>query len=132
MNRTIVHDPLFLALPSTPASQEDLPTAQDLRDTLQANQAGCVGLAANMIGVRKRIIIAMGLVMLNPEIVSKQSPYEAEEGCLSLSGLRKTRRYNKIEVTWQDEDMKPHCQWFEGYMAQVIQHEVDHCEGVLI
>lgn len=85
-----------------------------------------------MIGVRKRIIIAMGLVMLNPEIVSKQYPYEAEEGCLSLSGLRKTRRYNKIEVTWQDEDMKPHRQWFEGYMAQIIQHEVDHCEGILI
>ena len=136
MIRQLVHDPFFLAMKSAPATQADLPVARDLLDTLIAHKDECVGMAANMIGVRKRIIaVCMGfaqVAMLNPVIVKKQKPYEAEEGCLSLAGVRKTTRYEEIEVTYLDLNMKPCRQRFTGFTAQVIQHEVDHCDGILI
>ena len=136
MVRPIMKDPMFLAAKSETATKEDLPVAQDLLDTLRAHLEGCVGMAANMIGVRKRIIaVCMGfaqVAMLNPVIVKKQKPYEAEEGCLSLAGVRKTTRYEEIEVTYLDLNMKPCRQRFTGFAAQVIQHEVDHCDGILI
>ena len=136
MIRPIMKDPMFLALPSDPATAADKQTALDLLDTLRAHLEGCVGMAANMIGVRKRIIaVCMGfaqVAMLNPVIVKKQKPYETEEGCLSLAGVRKTTRYEEIEVTYLDLNMKPCRQRFTGFAAQVIQHEVDHCDGILI
>ena len=136
MIRPIMKDPMFLALPSENATAADRQTAMDLLDTLRAHIDGCVGMAANMIGVRKRIIVFSAgfaqMVMLNPKIVSKSGPYEAEEGCLSLSGVRKTTRYQRIEVSYQDIDMKPQRRRFEGYTAQIIQHEIDHCDGILI
>ncbi|MBR5519915.1 MAG: peptide deformylase [Clostridia bacterium] len=136
MIREIVKDPLFLSRKSLPATAMDLAVAQDLRDTLAANRAGCVGLAANMIGSLKRIIIfADGVgatVMLNPEIIKKSEPYEAEEGCLSLEGVRKTTRYGKIRVRYTDEAMRPQSKTYSGFPAQIIQHEVDHCDGILI
>ena len=136
MIREIVHDPLFLAQPSVPAKKEDLHIAEDLRDTLQANLDRCVGMAANMIGERKRIIAVVNgpliMVMLNPKILSCSGAYETEEGCLSLAGVRKTKRYKTIRLSWQDMQMKEHTGTFEGFQAQIVQHEVDHCDGVLV
>ena len=136
MIRTVVKDPIFLAQKSAPATGTDLPVAQDLRDTLEAHRDGCVGMAANMIGVRKRIIIfddgGGATVMFNPEIVKRSGPYEAEEGCLSLPGTRKTKRYRSIKLRYQNEALETRLKTYTGYTAQIIQHEIDHCDGVLI
>ena len=136
MIRPIVHDPLFLARPSVPATEADLPVANDLIDTLRANLDRCVGMAANMIGERKRIIaMARGpviIVMLNPKILSKSGEYETEEGCLSLEGVRKTTRYRSIRLSWQDMQMKVRTGTLDGFQAQIVQHEIDHCDGILI
>ena len=136
MIREIVHDPLFLAMPSMRAGKEDLPVAQDLADTLRANLDRCVGMAANMIGQRKRIIAfcsgPMIIVMLNPEILSGSGEYETEEGCLSLEGTRKAKRYRSVTVSWQDTGMIKRTGTFMDFQAQIIQHEVDHCDGILI
>ena len=136
MIKAIVKDPIFLAQKSAPATATDLPVAQDLRDTLEAHRDGCVGMAANMIGVRKRIIIfddgGGATVMFNPEIVKRSGPYEAEEGCLSLPGTRKTKRYRSIKLRYQNEALKTRLKTYIGYTAQIIQHELDHCGGVLI
>ena len=136
MVREIVHDPIFLAQKSTEATAEDLQTAQDLLDTLEANRERCVGMAANMIGVLRRIIVFDNMgraeLMLNPRIIKASEAYETEEGCLSLSGVRKTRRYNKIKVEYQNTTFQTRLKTFSGYTAQIIQHELDHCEGVLI
>jgi len=129
-------DILFLGQKSEPATKQDLSAGQDLQDTLQANSDRCVGMAANMIGVRKKIIIVnvgiINVVMYNPVILKKDSPYETEEGCLSLTGIRKTIRYENIEVEYQDSSWKKHRQKFSGWTAQIIQHEVDHLNGVII
>ena len=136
MKRPIVKDILFLGQKSDPATKADLSVAQDLRDTLKANADHCVGMAANMIGVKKQIIIvSMGfadLIMINPVLLSKNSPYETEEGCLSLDGARKTTRYQDIEVEYLDENWNSHKQKFSGWTAQIIQHEMDHLEGIII
>ena len=136
MNRQIIRDILFLGQKSEEATQADLPVARDLMDTLAAHRETCVGLAANMIGVRKRIIVVQAgllpLVMMNPRIVAKSQPYEAEEGCLSLDGTRKTTRYQQIEVEFRDMGWKKHRETYTGWTAQIIQHEVDHCDGVVI
>ena len=136
MIKPIVRDAFLLNQKSEKAVRADLPVAQDLEDTLRANRERCVGMAANMIGYRKRIIIvATGLadlVMINPEITEKREPYEAEEGCLSLPGTRKTTRYNSIRVRYLDKSFSEHTQNFSGYIAQIIQHECDHMEGILI
>lgn len=136
MIQPIMKDVFFLQQKSEPATEADRQVIVDLLDTLRANAAGCVGMAANMIGVRKRIIAVnlglMNLAMVNPEIVSKKRPYTAEEGCLSLVGVRKTTRYEEIEVTYLDQNFKPQKQKFTGWTAQIIQHEVDHCEGIII
>lgn len=137
MVRQIVHDPFFLAGKSESATKEDIPVAKDLLDTLFANRAGCVGMAANMIGVRKRIIAfdnnGTYMVMFNPEITKQSGEYETEEGCLSLlGGPRKTKRYRSITVRYQTAEFKPKVQVFSGWTAQIIQHEIDHCNGVLI
>lgn len=136
MIRSIVHDPLLLAQPSRPATADDLPVARDLMDTLSANLDRCVGMAANMIGFRKRIIaIARGpvvIAMLNPKILSKSGAYETEEGCLSLEGTRKTTRYRTIRVSWQDLELSEHTGTLDGFQAQIVQHEMDHCDGILI
>ena len=135
----IVHDVFFLGQKSEAiaADDKDLPQiVADLRDNLEANRETCVGMAANMVGYRKRaIIVSMGfmdLIMINPVITWRLYPYEIEEGCLSLPGIRKTRRFRKITVEYQDEEMGRHKQDFEGRVAQIIQHECDHLEGVLI
>ena len=136
MIRQIVHDPIFLAQPSEPATEADLSVAADLIDTLKANLERCVGMAANMIGKKKRIIVmAQGPVitaMLNPRILHGDGLYEAEEGCLSLEGVRKTKRYRTIRLAWQDMEMKEHTGTLEGFPAQIVQHELDHCDGILI
>ena len=136
MIKTIVRDAFFLSQKSEEATKVDLPVAQDLEDTLKANRERCVGMAANMIGYRKRmIIVATGfadIVMINPVITAKSEPYEAEEGCLSLPGTRKTTRYNRITVKYLDRKFAQHTQDFSGYIAQIIQHECDHLEGILI
>jgi len=136
MIRPIMHDPLFLAQPSAPATAADKQVALDLVDTLRANAEHCVGMAANMIGVHKRIIAInagfMPMVLVNPVITKKSGAYEAEEGCLSLAGVRMTTRYQEIDVSFQDMDFKPRQQHFSGWAAQIIQHEVDHCKGILI
>lgn len=136
MVKTIVRDVLFLGQKSEPAGKEDKQTAMDLLDTLRANKHRCVGLAANMIGVKKRIIaVDLGIVeivMFNPVITKKAKPYEAEEGCLSLDGVRKTTRFQEIEVTYLDMDFKKQRQKYSGWTAQIIQHECDHLEGILI
>lgn len=136
MIKPIVRDVLFLNQKSEAAVRADLPVAQDLEDTLRANRDRCVGMAANMIGYKKRIIIvATGLadiIMINPEITAKSEPYETEEGCLSLPGVRKTTRYRKITVRYLDKKFEEHIQDFSGYIAQIIQHECDHLEGILI
>ena len=137
MVRELVHDPIFLARRSEPAGKEDLQTARDLLDTLEAHRDTCVGMAANMIGVCRRIIAfdnqGTKMVMLNPEIVRQWGEYETEESCLSLlGGPRKTRRYQKIKVQYQTEDFQTRLKTFSGWTAQIIQHEIDHCNGVLI
>ena len=136
MIRPIIHDPLFLALPSEAAGEGDRQIITDLRDTLMANRDRCVGMAANMIGVRKRIIVVdlgiLSMVMYNPVITKRDCPYETEEGCLSLDGVRKTTRYRNIEVEYLDGSWKKHVQKFSGRTAQIIQHEADHLNGILI
>jgi len=136
MIKPIMKDIFFLNQKSEIATEADVQVIQDLLDTLKANEEGCVGLAANMIGVKKRIIaIHMGLFnlpMINPIIVSKSGPYEAEEACLSLTGVRTTTRYKEIEVAYQDIDFKKQKSSYSGWIAQIIQHEVDHCNGIVI
>lgn len=136
MIKPIVRDVLFLSRKSVPAEPADLPLAQDLQDTLAAHRDGCVGMAANMIGVAKRaIIVSMGpmdLVMFNPVIIGKEKPYQAEEGCLSLDGHRRTTRYDVIDVEYRDTQWKPRKGRFTGWTAEIIQHEIDHCDGILI
>ena len=137
MKKELLHDPIFLTLKSEVATKEDLQVAEDLLDTLTAHKDGCVGMAANMIGVRKRIIAfdnnGTYMVMFNPEIVKKSEPYETEEGCLSLlGGPRKCKRYKTIKVKWQTAEMQIRIKTFTGFSAQIIQHEVDHCNGILI
>mgnify|MGYP000653705192 FL=1 len=136
MVREIMKDEAFLAEASEKATAEDMDTARDLLETLEAHKAGCVGMAANMIGVRKRIIAfdneGCYMVMFNPEIVKKSGAYEAEEGCLSLTGTRKTRRWQSIKVQYQNEKMQIRLKTFTGWTAQIIQHEIDHCEGIII
>ena len=136
MVRDIMKDQLFLSQKSAPATAEDLDVARDLLETLEANAAGCVGMAANMIGVAKRIIAfdneGTYMVMFNPEIVKMDGPYGAEEGCLSLPGIRKTKRYHSIKVRYQNEAFQIRLKTFTGGSAQIIQHEIDHCNGILI
>ena len=137
MIRPIVHDPILLARKSSAAGPEDLPVAGDLLDTLRAHRAECVGMAANMIGIYKRIIAfdceGSYMVMLNPEILTSSGEYETEEGCLSLlGGPRKTKRFQKIKVRWQNEALQTRIKTFTGWTAQIIQHEIDHCNGILI
>ncbi len=136
MIRPIVKDIFFLGQKSEEATKQDLPVGQDLMDTLNANQERCVGMAANMIGVKKRIIIVnmgfLNVVMYNPVIVKKDTPYETEEGCLSLEGVRKTKRYENIEVEYLDSSWKKHKQRYSGWTAQIIQHEIDHLSGIII
>ena len=137
MVKEIVHDPIFLAGKSEMATKEDLQVAQDLLDTIIANREGCVGMAANMIGVRKRIIVfdneSTYMTMFNPEIIKKSGPYDTEEGCLSLlGGPRPCKRYKSIKVQWQTTEFQTRIKTFTGWTAQIIQHEVDHCAGVLI
>ena len=131
-----MRDPLFLSKKSENATRADTNVMTDLLDTLQANQARCVGMAANMIGVHKRMIafyagpFCMG--MYNPVIIQKSDPYETAEGCLSLAGERKTVRYQNITVSYQDQHFKQQCLKYSGWVAQIIQHEIDHCDGILI
>lgn len=137
MVRELMHDPIFLAQKSTPATADDLAVAQDLLDTLAFHKDGCVGMAANMIGVTKRIIVfdneGSYITMLNPVILKGTDLYEAEEGCLSLlGGPRKTKRYKKIKVQYQNLQLQTRLKTFSGWTAQIIQHEIDHCNGVLI
>ena len=137
MIKELIHDPILLSIKSEVATIEDLQVAQDLLDTLIAHKDGCVGMAANMIGVRKRIIAfdngGTYTVMFNPEIIKKSSPYDTEEGCLSLlGGPRKCKRYRTIKVQWQTADFQIRIKTFADFTAQIIQHEVDHCDGVLI
>lgn len=137
MVKELMHDPIFLSMKSEVATKEDLQVAEDLLDTLIAHKDGCVGMAANMIGVRKRIIAfdneGTYMVMFNPEIIKKSEPYETEEGCLSLlGGPRKCKRYKSIKVQWQTSEMQTRIKTFTGFPAQIIQHEVDHCNGILI
>lgn len=136
MVRPVVRDTFFLSQKSEPAGKEDDNVVEDLLDTLQANRKSCVGMAANMIGVRKRIIVVNAglgdLVMLNPVIIKKSRPYETEEGCLSLEGCRKTRRFENIEVEYRDRTFRRCRERFSGWAAQIIQHEIDHCDGIVI
>ena len=137
MIKKVVHDPIFLAGKSEMATKEDLLVAQDLLDTLIANKEGCVSMAANMIGVRKRIIVfdndGTYMTMFNPEIIKKSGPYDAEEACLSLlGGPRPCKRYKVIKVQWQTAEFQTRIKTFTGWPAQIIQHEIDHCDGVLI
>ncbi len=137
MVKQLIHDPIFLAQSSAPATEEDIPVARDLLDTLKAHRETCVGMAANMIGVSKRIIAFDDgdhyTVMLNPEIIRWEGEYRTEEGCLSLlGGPRETTRYRKIKVRYQTLEMQTRLKTYEGFTAQIIQHEVDHCNGVLI
>ena len=138
MVKELMHDPLFLAGKSEDANKDDLSVAQDLLDTLMAHKESCVGMAANMIGVRKRIIAFVCndgsyMTMFNPVILKKDKPFDTEEGCLSLlGGPRKCKRYQLIKVQYQTPDMKMRVKTFSGFTAQIIQHEVDHCNGILI
>lgn len=136
MIREIMRDQLFLAMKSVPATEDDLSVAQDLLETLIAHKDGCVGMAANMIGISKRIIVfecnGGYMTMFNPEIVKCSEPYEAEESCLSLDGTRKTKRYRSIKVRYQNEQFQTRLKTFTGWTAQIIQHEIDHCNGVII
>ena len=136
MVRDIMRDEAFLSQRAEAATEEDLAVARDLLDTLAAHREGCVGMAANMIGENKRIIVfdneGAYMVMFNPEIVKKSGPYEAEEGCLSLSGTRRVRRWQSVKVQYQNEKFQLRFKTFTGWTAEIIQHEIDHCEGVLI
>lgn len=136
MVRPIVKDIFFLNQKSQPATKVDMPIALDLLDTLKANEKGCVGMAANMIGEKKRIIaVSMGImnvIMFNPKIVKKSGKYETEEGCLSLTGVRPCVRYQEIEVEYQDMQFRKQRQKYSGWIAQIIQHECDHLEGIII
>ena len=136
MVREIMKDVAFLSQKAEAATPEDLPIAADLLETLQAHQAGCVGMAANMIGVNKRIIAfdneGKYMLMFNPDIIKRSEPYEAEEGCLSLTGTRRTKRWKSIKVQYQNEKFQTRCNTFTGWTAQIIQHEIDHCEGIII
>lgn len=132
----ICKDEFFLRLPSREATAEDMDIAQNLLDTLEAHSDGCVGMAANMIGVSKRIIAfdceGTYMVMFNPVILKKEGAYQTEEGCLSLSGTRQTERFQSIKVQWQNEKFQTRAKTFTGWTAQIIQHEIDHCNGILI
>ena len=136
MIREICKDEAFLAQKAEPAAADDLVVAQDLLDTLTAHKDGCVGMAANMIGVNKRIIAfdneGAYMVMFNPVIVKQSGIYEAEEGCLSLTGTRRTKRFQTIKVQWQNEKFQTRLKTFTGWTAEIIQHEIDHCEGIII
>ena len=137
MVKELMHDPIFLARKSEAATKDDLSVAQDLLDTLTTHKDGCVGMAANMIGVTKRIIVFDNegeyMTMLNPEIIKAEGYYETEEGCLSLlGGPRKTGRYQKIKVRYQNLELQTRLKTFTGWPAQIIQHEIDHCNGILI
>lgn len=136
MVQPIMKDPVFLAQKSLPATGEDIQIGRDLLETLEAHKEGCVGMAANMIGVLKRIIAfddeGVYMVMYNPKIVKQSQPYQTEEGCLSLTGVRPTKRYRSIKVEYQNEAMQTRFKTYTGWTAQIIQHEIDHCDGVLI
>ena len=136
MVRPLMTDTVFLAQKALPADADDITVADDLLDTLKAHEDGCVGMAANMIGVNKRIIAVENqgtyLVLFNPVILKKTDPYDAEEGCLSLIGTRPAKRWQTIKVQWQDRQMQTHVRNFTGWTAQIIQHEIDHCSGILI
>lgn len=137
MVRELIHDPILLSRRSEMAGEEDLPAARDLLDTLIAHREDCVGMAANMIGVYKRIIVfdcdGSCMTMLNPEIIASSEAYETQEGCLSLlGGPRTTRRFRKIKVRYQNQQLQTRLKTFTGWTAQIIQHEIDHCNGILI
>lgn len=137
MVKELIHDPILLARKSDPATKGDLQIGQDLLDTLHAHRESCVGMAANMIGACKRIIVfdneGIPMLMFNPEIIKATGEYETEEGCLSLlGGPRKTKRYEKIKVQYQTRDFQTRLKTFEGWTAQIIQHEIDHCNGILV
>ena len=137
MNKELIHDPILLGIKSESATKEDVQTAQDLLDTLIAHKDECVGMAANMIGVHKRIIVfdndGKYMTMFNPEIIKCDGAYETEEGCLSLlGGPRKCKRYKTIKVRWQTSEFQTRVKNFTGWTAQIIQHELDHCNGILI
>ena len=136
MVREITKDIFFLGQKSEPATESDIQIGRDLQDTLKAHRAECVGMAANMIGIKKNVIIVnMGivdLVMFNPVLLKKSGPYETEEGCLSLEGVRRTTRYQEIEVEYQDIHFCKHRQKYSGWIAQIIQHECDHLNGIII
>ena len=137
MIREIMKDETFLSRKAEPAGEEDLETARDLLETLRAHREGCVGMAANMIGVNKRIIAFQTeedqyMVMFNPEIVKRSGPYQAEEGCLSLTGVRTAKRRQSIKVRYENERFQVRLKTFTGWTAEIIQHEIDHCEGILI
>ncbi|MGO5030025.1 peptide deformylase [Candidatus Agathobaculum pullicola] len=136
MIREVCKDETFLAQKAEPATPDDQQNAVDLLETLEHHKAGCVGMAANMIGVNKRIIAfdneGKYMVMFNPEIVKKSGPYETEEGCLSLTGVRPAKRWQTIKVRWQNEQFQQRIKTFTGWTAQIIQHEIDHCDGILI
>lgn len=137
MVKELIHDPIFLAQKSSPADESDRQTAQDLLDTITVHKDGCVGMAANMIGVKRRVIVfddgGVFRIMFNPEIIGRSEPYKTEEGCLSLlGGPRPTTRFRKIKVRYLNEEFKPRIKTFTGFTAQIIQHETDHCDGILI
>ena len=136
MIREICKDFIFLAQKAEPATPDDLPVAADLLETLEYHKDGCVGMAANMIGVNKRIIAFDNdgeyMVMFNPEILRKTGPYDTEEGCLSLTGVRPVKRWKTIKVKWQNEKFQLRIKNFTGWTAEIIQHEIDHCEGIII
>ena len=136
MIRDICKDETVLSQKAEPATPDDVPIAADLLETLEHHKEGCVGMAANMIGVNKRIIVfdnqGTYLVMFNPEIVKRSQPYQAQEGCLSLAGTRTARRWKTIKVRWQNEKFQERLKTFTGWTAQIIQHEIDHCEGIII
>lgn len=138
MQQPIMRDERFLSRPSEPATEADLNMAVDLADTLTAHADACVGMAANMIGVAKRIIVfadeatGRNMVMFNPRIIERSGKYETEEGCLSLTGMRPTVRYERITVTYCTRRFREVTAVFEGFTAQIIQHEIDHCDGILI
>lgn len=136
MIRDICKDVIFLARKAEPATPEDLPVAADLLETLEHHKDGCVGMAANMIGVNKRIIAFDNdgeyMVMFNPQILRRSGPYDTEEGCLSLTGVRPVKRWKTIKVQWQNEKFQQRIKNFTGWTAEIIQHEIDHCEGIII
>lgn len=136
MIREICKDVIFLARKAEPATPEDLPVAADLLETLEHHKDGCVGMAANMIGVNKRIIAFDNegeyMVMFNPQILRRSGPYDTEEGCLSLTGVRPVKRWKTIKVQWQNEKFQQRIKNFAGWTAEIIQHEIDHCEGIIV